>query len=60
LESSATKITLSLPDGRYIVLTSGHITTGGGSIMVEGQTVFVVNDKDKSVGIKLKPLEGMA
>ncbi len=58
--SIPTKITLSIPDGGYIVMASGHVTSGGDSILVEGQTVFAVNGKDKLFNIKLKPLEGMA
>jgi hypothetical protein len=54
------RITLSLPDGGYIVTASGNITTGGGFIMIEGQAVLAVNGKDQSFNIKLKPLEGMA
>jgi len=56
----STTSTLNLPDGGYIVIASGHITSGGGYRLVEGQAVFGVNGKDQSFNIKLKPLEGMA
>jgi hypothetical protein len=60
LDLANPKVSLSMPDGGYIVIASGKIMTRSGSIPVEAQTVLAVNGKDQSFNIKLKPLEGMA
>jgi hypothetical protein len=60
LDSGNPRVTLSLPDGGYIVSASGNIMTSGGSILAEAQSVLAVTGKDKSFNIKLIPLEGMA